>query len=225
MAIGIPILYSGNTVTGVYWTIVERLWNTLLLAKCRETQTNRSAVLSHMHHVNIHIIQQESASIALFPFNPILHRAANPGGIHFPPPPPIFDLHPRNNWILSRNGEKKPGEQKRKKRSSKKEILKSSPPNIKKVTKICWSSTPQCWTRICSPDTTGINRWCEAYKVLCIGRFYVFKWQVSVLQIPGGMRGYIPPIFDLHPPNNWILTRNGEKKAWWAKKRSSKKKS
>ena len=67
----------------------ERLKNvceTLLLAKCRETQTNRSAVLSHMHHVNIHIIQQESASVALFPFNPILHRAANPGGIHSPPP-------------------------------------------------------------------------------------------------------------------------------------------
>ena len=26
------ILYSGNTVTGVYWTLVERLWNALLLA-------------------------------------------------------------------------------------------------------------------------------------------------------------------------------------------------
>ena len=39
-----------------------------------ETQTNRSAALSHMHHVNIHIIQQERASIAQFPFNPILQE-------------------------------------------------------------------------------------------------------------------------------------------------------
>ena len=79
---------------------IERLWNvceTLCYwLSARETQTNRSAVLSDMHHVNIHIVQQESASIALFPFNPILHRAANPGGIHSPHPP-IFDLHPRNN--------------------------------------------------------------------------------------------------------------------------------
>ena len=49
----------------------ERLWNvceTLCYwLSARETQTNRSAVLSHMHHVNIHIIQQESVSIAQFP--------------------------------------------------------------------------------------------------------------------------------------------------------------
>ena len=56
----------------------ERLWNvceTLCYwLSARETQTNRSAVSSHMHHVNIHIIQQESASIAQFPFNPILQE-------------------------------------------------------------------------------------------------------------------------------------------------------
>ena len=56
----------------------ERLWNVCetfcYWLSARETQTNRSAVLSHMHHVNIHIIQQENASIAQFPFNPILQE-------------------------------------------------------------------------------------------------------------------------------------------------------
>ena len=109
----------------------ERLWNvyeTLCYwLSARETQTNRSAVLSHVHHVNIHIIQQESASIALFPFNPILHRAANPGGIHSPPPqyftsiPAIIEFQQemvKKKVITKRN-------------------LKIIPPNIKKVTKIC----------------------------------------------------------------------------------------
>ena len=63
------ILPQGSTER--LWNVCETLCHWL---SARETQTNRSAVSSHMHHVNIHIIQQESASIAQFPFNPILQE-------------------------------------------------------------------------------------------------------------------------------------------------------
>ena len=63
------VLSQGSTERS--WNVCESLCYWL---SARETQTNRSAVLSHMHHVNIHIIQQESASIAQFPFNPILQE-------------------------------------------------------------------------------------------------------------------------------------------------------
>ena len=135
---------------------------------------NTQAVYEQMYHV-IHkqymnkCIMQYTSSIwtsvscntqAVYEQMYHVIRAANPGGMGDTSPPPIFDLHPPNNWISTKNSEKKLGEQK--KRSSRKEIVKSSTPNIKKSPKYA-DHPPQCWTRICSP---ACNIW--IYTKRCI---------------------------------------------------------